>query len=659
MQQLSFLDDDNRSAEQMNSSWHDEILSTFGVARTCNWIDEFGSALRRWSRTHSRGIRTLSLFTGGGGLDIGFHDAGFEIVHMIEIEKRYVETLRRNSQRGKLLSGSKPECMDVRDYYPEKGCEVDFVIGGPPCQTFSAAGRRAAGVLGTDDPRGTLFEEYVRILETLQPQGFLFENVYGITGAQGGEAWREIKEAFEKAGYSIHFRILDTADYGVPQHRERLFIVGRREGDFLFPRPTHGGDAVGAENHFSAHEALEDIVVTDARIGIGGENGHLLNDIPPGLNYSFYTQKLGHPNPVFGWRSKFSDYLYKADPERPVRTIKAQGGQYTGPFSWHNRPFTVAELKRLQTFPDDYELAGNRQTCIEQIGNSVPPQAARMLALSILDQVFLTDMPVSMHYLASEEQLGFRKRKRLLTQAYREKARTAIERLYSKEKKPAKRYREIGRNDRYLSSDFHMSDRRSRDSVKRSVQFDTDDERWIISASLPDMSQSSFVYEIFVTPAVSQNWLLPTQKITLRACDLSESTFTILWKSFEERVKSATSVADLVQLRGYYQYGPKMVSEMVLHRDGSPRCHWMALRKIVNGVGVGQHIHEEKLGSLLQLASNEVFAFLQWLRNLGYEVRNQNTNPQISEGDVLIPYSFPTLTPRSVQLHKSLGGRNG
>src|SRR4030043_1109271 len=102
-------------------------------------------------------------------------------------------------------------------------------MGGPPCQTFSAAGRRAAGVSGTTDPRGQLFKEYVRILNQLKPKGFLFENVYAIVGAQGGSAWKEIQEAFKGAGYNLHYRVLDTADYGVPQHRERLIIVGTRD----------------------------------------------------------------------------------------------------------------------------------------------------------------------------------------------------------------------------------------------------------------------------------------------------------------------------------------------------------------------------------------------------------------------------------------------
>src|SRR5581483_4840452 len=185
---------------------------------------------------------------------------------------------------------------------------------GPPCQTFSAAGRRAAGVAGTSDPRGALFEEYIRLLGIIQPKGFLFENVYGITGAQDGQAWREIQTAFKAVGYNLFFRVLDAADYGVPQHRERLFIVGLKEGSYLFPCPTHGPDSPGHEPYFTAGEAVQGADISEASAGLGGRYGHLLNGIPPGLNYSFYTKEMGHPRPVFSWRSKFSDFLYKADP---------------------------------------------------------------------------------------------------------------------------------------------------------------------------------------------------------------------------------------------------------------------------------------------------------------------------------------------------------
>ncbi len=642
-------------------SWHTEMLKALGINSKINWPDEFGNKLRAW--LHDNGIkpiRTLSLFSGGGGLDIGFHDAGFDSVEMVELEAKYVKTLEANSQAGCIFEGSHPYCIDIRNYQPPEGLQVDFIIGGPPCQTFSAAGRRAAGVLGTSDPRGVLFEEYVRLLKTIKPKGFLFENVYGITGAQQGEAWRDIQDAFKDAGYTIFYRILDTADYGVPQHRERLFIVGLREGEFLFPRPTHGPDSHENQPYYSAREAVEGADISGARTGLAGQYGHLLNDIPPGLNYSFYTEKMGHPNPVFGWRSKFSDFLYKADPDAPVRTIKAQGGQYTGPFSWENRVFTVAELKRLQTFPDAYQVVGNRQVAIEQIGNSVPPQIARMLALSILDQVFGVQLPFPMHYLRHDEGLGFRHRKRDLTQVYAEKAKQAIEKLKANGslQKPLSTDAIAHEETRYVTPHFSLIHKKTADSVKVRLRYSLNEERWVISAHTETGTKIDRVYEIAVTPTPGDQWVLPTNSVLLQAFSAEDQAFTALWKAFEEKIAHVTSVADLVQLNGYYQYAPRFRAQMILTPEISANPHWKALQLVVNGTGVAKQMPEEHLALLLGLDGNNVLPFLERLRLMGYEVRNNNTNPQIDAGDFLIPYTFPTLTPRSVQLRKNLRSIN-
>lgn len=177
-------------------------------------------------------IRTLSLFSGAGGLDIGFSDVGFDIVDSVEIERKFCYTLELNTGEGRRFNNSKVNCIDIREFSGKDLGKIDFIIGGPPCQTFSAAGRRANGVLGTTDARGVLFKEYVRLLEELSPKGFLFENVYGIIGAQCGEAWKEILQAFSNVGYKLFYRIVDAADYGVPQHRERLIIVGLKGWEF-------------------------------------------------------------------------------------------------------------------------------------------------------------------------------------------------------------------------------------------------------------------------------------------------------------------------------------------------------------------------------------------------------------------------------------------
>lgn len=643
------------------TTWFQEILKALDINNKSILADKFGLSIRQWlKKQHYTPIKTLSLFSGGGGLDIAFHDAGFDIVQMIELEAKYVKTLKKNSITGKLLENSQPICIDIKDYFPDTDLQVDFIIGGPPCQSFSAAGRRAAGVSGTSDSRGTLFEEYVRLLKTLQPKGFLFENVYGIIGAQKGKDWQAIQDAFKNAGYKIYFRILDAADYGVPQHRERLFIVGLKEGNYLFPYPTHGPDSPGKEPFITAEDALIGVDTSGLiEQGLNGKYGHLLNDIPPGLNYSFYTEEMGHPNPVFSWRSKFSDFLYKADPKMPVRTIKAQGGQYTGPFNWENRKFTVAELKRLQTIPDAYEIVGNRQVCIEQIGNSVPPQLGRILALSILDSVMGVALPFPMHYLPEDKQLGFRKRKRQLTKIYAQKAKEAIVLLSTNESTKSRLIKSSATEEqviRYLSDNFAWNKHKIPNSHKVNIKYQLNNDCWIITAQTNENIELDNQFFIDILPCWgNENWVLNTDKVKLCAKSLDVNLFTALWKAFEEKMIEATGMADLVQLSGYYQYNPKITGIMNFNPESKANGFWLVIQSLVTGIGVAKQLLASELVSLWAIKTENVFSYLQSLRSIGYEVRNNNTNSQIPQGQYLIPYAFPTLTPRSVQLRKSLG----
>lgn len=650
--------------EPVKVAWFQEMLHSLDISFNPGWPDQFGLSLRNKLREQGHSpIKTLSLFSGGGGLDIAFHDAGFDIVQMVELEAKYVQTLSRNSIPGKWLENSKPICIDIREFFPSADLEVDFIIGGPPCQTFSAAGRRAAGVAGTTDSRGALFQEYVRLLKTLQPKGFLFENVYGITGAQKGEAWQEIQNAFKEAGYTIHFRVLDAADYGVPQHRERLFIISLQQGSYLFPYPTHGPDSPDQQPFYSAAAAVEGAETTEsAESDIGGRYGHLLTNIPPGLNYSFYTEEMGYPQPVFSWRSKFSDFLYKADPQMPVRTIKAQGGQYTGPFSWENRRFTVAELKRLQTIPDVYEIVGNRQVCIEQIGNSVPPQLGRILALSILDQVMGVVLPSPIHYLPVTKQLGFRQRKRQLTERYAQKAKAAIANLRSTGQLTSiasASHVSQGQAVRFLSNDFAWSEQKVPHSLKINLKYELNNSCWTITAQIDDTCKPEAQYVIEVFPSWgNEDWVLGTSKVKLCANDLDERLFTALWKAFEEKQVEITGMADLVQLSGYYQYDARISGILTFHPGVKVNLFWRIVQCVVRGIGVATQSSVQELASLWSVKAENVFSYLQSLRSMGYEVRNHNTNSQIPKGNYLILYAFPTLTSRSVQLRKNLGKSN-
>ncbi len=637
------------SVETTKSSWFETVLASLRIEQEANWADEFGLALKQsLVQNGQQLIRTLSLFSGGGGFDIGFHDAGFTSLEMVEIEAKYVATLERNTKQGGLLEGSKAVSCDIRDYQPDFA--VDFIIGGPPCQTFSAAGRRAAGVLGTNDPRGMLFWEYVRLLKELRPRGFIFENVYGIVGAQNGEAWQQIQEAFRDAGYRLDWRILDAADYGVPQHRERLFIVGVRDGQkpFLFPAPTHGADA-GNSTFFSAFRAIQGADISEVIFGIKGRYGALLNDIPPGLNYSFFTSEMGHPYPIFSWRSKFSDFLYKADPNTPIRTIKAQGGQYTGPFHWDSRKFSIAELKRLQTFPDAYELLGGEQICIQQLGNSVPPQLARMLALSILEQVFNVRLPFAMRYLNPHQELGFRQRKRALTKRYAEIAQSALaqQKLEGRLRSMPTTEFTDGVLQRTLGQGFQWNQHGQ--GTQLNVGFSHTNTEWCIQIFQPSETINQFELKLEADPLYS--WALDIDAIQLCSTNAENTCFTGVWKALEERLLEVTGIADLVQFNGYYQYEPRIRCTVLKIPNLQP---WQLLKHVLQGEGIALPLSVQQFADLWDCQELEIRPFLNWLKALGFEVRSQYTNPQLQVGHYLIPYAFPTLNPKSVQRTKLL-----
>ena len=611
------------------------------------WPDHFGKALKNWLIDNNiPKIRTLSLFSGAGGLDIGFSDIGFDIVASVEIEKKFCETLQYNTGTGKYFEHSQVYCSDIRNFTGDNLGKIDFIIGGPPCQTFSAAGRRANGVLGTSDSRGVLFKEYVRLLKKLSPVGFLFENVYGIIGAQGGEPWHQILQAFSEIGYNLHYRVIDAADYGVPQHRERLIIVGLKQGTFKFPRPTHGPDSIEEQPFYNAEKALQGVFSneTDMENKLSGRYAHLLDAIPPGLNYSFYTEKMGHPTPVFAWRSKFSDFLYKADPNTPVRTIKASGGAYTGPLHWNNRFFKYEEYKRLQSFPDCYHISGSKQIAVKQIGNSVPPQLARIMAIAVQQQVFNVKFPFELSLLDENEILTFRKRKSALSESYRKKAQKFLS------------------NSRNVDTVRGFS-RRYFCNISDNFQFEmTEEDKAIFEANIVwgkgltitifEKFSSSIEsrMKVLITPNMGK-WPLAVEYVELCINSVRNLAFTAAWKAFELELVQNCIKADIVQLNGYYQYIPKLRCKCEYQADypfGS------ILKNILEGNAISKIQNTQELAEKLNIQGSDVLLVSEHLKSIGYEIRNHFTNPQIEIDNWLIPYSFPTLTPRSVQLRKKL-----
>ncbi len=243
-----------------------------------------------------------------------------------------------------------------------------------------------------NDPEAGLLDHYLRVLDGARPRSFLLENVFGLAYNNHNTYWfNKLFAAFQALGYKVAHRVLLAADFGVPQRRQRLIIVGSRDKTPEFPDPTHSGPHETRRRydkslpaHVTTRAAIGDLAtrndLAEPEEAVNGRFGHLLPEIPPGDNYLFFTEKRGHPNPLFGWRQRYWSFLLKLDPTQPSPTIQAQPGPYVGPFHWKNRRLRLLEIKRIQTFPDDYEIVGSRRSAQKQIGNAVPPLLAERLA---------------------------------------------------------------------------------------------------------------------------------------------------------------------------------------------------------------------------------------------------------------------------------------
>jgi DNA (cytosine-5)-methyltransferase 1 len=224
----------------------------------------------------------------------------------------------------------------------------------------------------------------MRIAEEIEPDSILIENVPGLISVDDGFVIKQIENKLSSLGYAVKFKVMNAADYGVPQHRKRLIIVGtRNEVEFEFPLPTHDG---GPNPYVSAGTAIGDL--DDGRIqrgslSIGGKYGYLIDKIPEGMNYLFYTKEAGHPKPLFKWRSKYWHFLLKLARDRPSSTIQASPGPFVGPIHWRNRHLTLQEAKRLQTLPDRLRVIGTQHVAWQQIGNAVPPLLARTIGTEL------------------------------------------------------------------------------------------------------------------------------------------------------------------------------------------------------------------------------------------------------------------------------------
>lgn len=578
-------------------------------------------------------IRVLSLFTGAGGLDIGFHEAGFKVVGCVEIDKPSCDTLKANV--GRYVDA---DCLivneDITKVEPSQlGLEnIDFIIGGPPCQSFSAAGRRAGGVTGINDTRGSLFWYYCQFIKHFQPKGFLFENVRGILQANSLKDWEIIKESFTELGYKLSYRVLDAADYGVPQHRERLIMVGSKEGiTFKFPRPLFGPDSKLKKPHITVGQAFSDLDNPNEIVPpYGGKYGDLLPDIPPGMNYLFYTEKMGHPDPKFAWRSKFSDFLYKLNPNSTSKTVVASQGRYGGPFHWRNRKLTVPELKRIQSFPDDYIFVGHHNVAAKQIGNSVAPKFAQCLSQAVKNQFFNGTFEVE--YQPEETSLTFDKRKGKKAKETRGKTVSVNN---SSQMSIFDAVNEIEWPTLNLNDEigYTLSDTEHR--FTRLMTLDNGSWDIEVSKNVPKHLRKSRIDMIldFNRPIVGAFRII---KATL----YSDTVWNInvLWDAIHDCISGCTSYEGVQPLYGHFT---EPYPQFVLKVDAISENE-NGITNFINSLSNFSQLSETtKLDSLKKYAEGEsLYDFVLKLRQAKFDLRVHETNRAIPEGHFKICYPF-------------------
>lgn len=348
--------------------------------------------------------KILDLFAGVGGLSYGFaHDENFKIVAANEILENMAKAYSLNHPSVKMYNKDIKEfsLKDLKTDLNISEGDIDIVVGGPPCQAYSTVGKRLI-----DDPRGKLFQEYFRILCELKPKLFVFENVKGLLSMQGGGLIKQIISLFESIGYNVSYKLLNAADYGTPQIRERVIIVGTLSNKiFEFPEPTH----YNPENGADLFTSLKPYVTLGEAIGDLGilQNGGSCNSYssPPMNDY----QKLMRKNAP----KEVLDHEVPKNNEKMVRLMDAlpDGGtpedvpeelRPTSGFKntycrlWWNKPCTTVtrnlgcpsssrcihpkqprslstrEGARIQGFPDNYQFFGPRGDKNLQIGNAVP-----------------------------------------------------------------------------------------------------------------------------------------------------------------------------------------------------------------------------------------------------------------------------------------------
>ncbi len=340
-------------------------------------------------------MQCISIFTGAGGLDIGAKQAGAKVLACVENDADSAETLRINnvSDSAQIIE------TDIRnvDFSQWRDRSKKLLIGGPPCQPFSKNGYwvKNDNRLIEGDPRNML-GQYLRAVHELMPAGFLFENVESIRHPTNKSVFERFLLEAESEGYSCTVYNANSADFGVPQKRKRIFVFGVRGGKQQIPLPhqTHG-DPKKPElmNGFEPHVGVGNFIAKydssqfEERQEDASEGTYFneLLNVPPGHNYIALSKLKNYHGKKFRSGGRFWNFLHKLHPDLPSITIAAQPGPWVGPFHWKNRRLRVPEIAAIQTFPEFYKFHGNRRSVQKQIGNAVPCLLAKHMVHHLIE----------------------------------------------------------------------------------------------------------------------------------------------------------------------------------------------------------------------------------------------------------------------------------
>lgn len=336
----------------------------------------------------------IDLFCGAGGLTLGLQDAGFDVRAAVDNDPAAVRTYNRNL--GTHAVEGAIEEISADDLMSRAGLaqgECTLVAGGPPCQGFSIQRRG-----DREDPRNYLVREYIKKVEEIRPVFFLMENVGGLMSKHGLPFLKGLEETARRLDYGITVRLLNAADYGVPQNRKRAFLVGWKKsaiGEFALPEPT-------VERPRTVHEAIGDLPSPPAD---GSPHPDVANHFREARLSALNIERIKHV-PMGGGRDDLPPHLHldchkntshrhkdvygRLHWEKPAGTITARFDSFTRGRFGHpvdHRSITIREGARLQTFPDWFVFEGNREEQARQVGNAVPPLMAQILGQGILEAI--------------------------------------------------------------------------------------------------------------------------------------------------------------------------------------------------------------------------------------------------------------------------------